>query len=242
MRDLVNLQRTTGSSQSSQTPKEHSMKITRITAVLAVLSLTTTAAFAQSSGSFNFNSAQTACTDTSGTLGPGVTVPALKTTLKVSSGSGNVLVIRPSAVVGLLTDVTVNSKNSTSSSQAGVNFNVTVTPLSGQAAPTVTPSIPVTYEDRYIQISTNLFQAIAAACTTLDPTNGCYFTFNQTTLSAHSFDWVVSNLTSGNYGIEVDWSPYSTATAPSTAQTCVGPVVFTAEQAKIFNQSTGISF
>ena len=213
-----------------------------ITAALGVLALTSTMAFAQSSGSFNFNSSQTACTDTSGTLGTGVTVPALKTTMKVSSGNGNVLVIRPSAVVGLLTDVTVNSKNSTSSSQAGVNFNVTVTPLSGQAAPTVTPSIPVTYEDRYIQISTNLFQAIAAACTTLDPINGCYFTFNETTLSAHSFDWVVSNLTSGNYGIEVDWTPYSTAVAPNTAQTCVGPVVFTAEQAKIFNQSTGISF
>lgn len=218
------------------------MKIKTIRAALAGLALTATMAFAQSSGSFNYSSAQTACTDTGGTLGTGVTVPALKTTLKVSSGNGNVLVIRPSAVVGLLTDVTVNSKTASSSSQAGVNFNVTVTPLSGQAAPTVTPSSPVTYEDRYIQISTNLFQAIAAACSTLDPTNGCYFTFNQTTLSAHSFDWVVSNLSSGNYGIEVDWTPYSTAAAPNTAQTCVGPVVFTAEQAKIFNQSTGISF
>ena len=213
-----------------------------IGALFAILTLTATAALAQSSGSFNFSTAQTACTDTSGLLGTGVAVPSLKTTLKVSSGNGNVLVIRPSAVVGLLTDVTVNSKNSTSSSQAGVTFNVTVTPLSGQATPTVTPSIPVTYEDRYIQISTNLFQAIAAACTTLDPTNGCYFSFNETTLSAHSFDWVVSGLSSGNYGIEVDWSPYTSANAPNTAQTCVGPVVFTAEQAKVFDQSNGISF
>jgi len=210
--------------------------------MFSILILASTMAVAQSSGSFNFNSAQTACTDTSGMLGTGVSVPALKTTLKVSSGNGNVLVIRPSAVVGLLTDVTVNSKNATSSSQAGVNFNVTVTPLSGQATPTVTPNMPVTYEDRYIQISTNLFQAISAACTAVDPTNGCYFTFNETTLGAHSFDWVVSGLSSGNYGIEVDWTPYTTASAPSTAQTCVGPVVFTAEQAKIFNQSTGISF
>jgi hypothetical protein len=213
-----------------------------ITTVLVVLALATTVAFAQSSGSFNYNIAQTACTDTSGLLGTGVSVPALKTTMKVSSGNGNVLLVRPSAVVGLLTDVTVNSKNSTSAAQAGVNFTVNVTPLSGQAAPTVTPNFPVTYEDRYIQISTNLFQAIAAACTTLDPLNGCYFTFNQTTLSAHSFDWVIANLTSGDYGIEVDWSPYTSATAPSTAQTCVGPVVLTAEQAKIFNQNTGISF
>ena len=213
-----------------------------IGALFSILALTATAALAQSSGSFNFSTAQTACTDTSGLLGTGVTVPSLKTTLKVSSGNGNVLVIRPSAIVGLLTDVTVNSKNSTSSSQAGVTFNVTVTPLSGQATPTVTPSIPVTYEDRYIQITTNLFQAIAAACTTLDPTNGCYFSFNETTLSAHSFDWVVSGLSSGNYGIEVDWSPYTSANAPNTAQTCVGPLVFTAEQAKVFEQSSGISF
>jgi len=214
----------------------------KITILLACLALASTMAFAQSSGSFNYNIAQTACTDTSGLLGTGVTIPALKTTMKVSSGSGNVLVVRPSAVVGLLTDVTVNSKNSTGSSQAGVNFSVSVTPLSGQAAPTVTPNFPVTYEDRYIQISTNLFQAIALACTTFDAVNGCYFTFNQTTLSAHSFDWVVGNLASGNYGVEVDWTPYSTAVAPNTAQTCVGPVVLTAEQAKIFDQSTGISF
>jgi hypothetical protein len=214
----------------------------KLITMLALLALTSTIAFAQSSGSFNYNSALTACTDTSGLLGTGVTVPALKTTLKVSSGNGNVLVIRPSAVVGLLTDVTVNSKNSSSSAQAGVNFSVKVTPLSGQAAPTVTPNIPVTYEDRYLQISTNLFQAIAAACTTLDPTNGCFFTFNQTTLSAHSFDWVISDLSAGNYGIEVDWAPYTTANAPNVAQTCVGPVVLTAEQAKMFNQNTGISF
>lgn len=218
------------------------MNINKVTFVLCVLAIGATCAFAQSSGSFNFSSAQTACTDTSGMLGTGITVPALKTTMKVSSGSGNVLVIRPSAVVGLLTDVTVNSKTASSSSQAGVNFSVRVTPLSGQAAPIVTPSIPVTYEDRYIQISTNLFQAIASACTTVDPVNGCYFNFNQTTLGAHSFDWVVSGLTSGSYGIEVDWTPYTTASAPSSAQTCVGPVMLTAEQAKIFNQSTGIAF
>ena len=84
----------------------------KITTLVAGLALATTMAFAQSSGSFNYNIAQTACTDTSGLLGTGVSVPALKTTMKVSSGNGNVLVIRPSAVVGLLTDVTVNSKNS----------------------------------------------------------------------------------------------------------------------------------
>jgi hypothetical protein len=33
----------------------------------------------------------------------------------------------------------------------------------------------------------------------------CFFNFNETTLAAHSFDWVVTDLASGNYGITVSW-------------------------------------
>src|SRR5262249_33017795 len=63
----------------------------------------------------------------------------IKTTIKTSSGNGNVFVVRPSAVVALLTDVTV-SKNSTvnvgtSSAFAGVDVGVLVKPLSGQQQP-----------------------------------------------------------------------------------------------------------
>lgn len=205
-------------------------------------------ALGQSSGSFNYNGDYQACTDIGGLLGGGTTRTALSTTLKVSSGNGNVLIVRPSAVVGLLTDVSLQSKNqqssgwTTSSSQAYVNFAVSVTPLSGQPVPTVTPSAPVTYSDRYIQISTNLF-SVLSACTT--PTNvgttNCQFDLNETTLSSHSFDWVVSNLQSGNYQLTVTWTPTTLATAPAQALACVGPVVITAEQAKIFNQSTSIS-
>lgn len=211
----------------------------RILSLLAITAFVSTLTLAQSSGSFNFQSDTTSCTDTSGLLGTGSTQTALKTTMKVSSGSGVALVIRPSAVVGLLTNVSLN-KTGLAASQAGVNFQVTVTPLSGQGDPTVTPTLPVTYDDRYVSISTNLFDAISTQCLALS--GGCYFNFNETTLSAHSFDWVVTNLSSGNYGITVTWTPYSTATAPNSAQTCVGPIVLTAEQTKIFNQNTGISF
>lgn len=207
--------------------------------VIAIAVLTSTLVFAQSSGSFNFKSDTTSCTDTGGLLGTGSTQTALKTTMKVSSGNGVALVIRPSAVVGLLTNLSL-TKTGLAASQAGVNFQVTVTPLSGQPAPTVTPNLPVTYDDRYVSISTNLFDAISTQCLALN--GGCYFNFNETTLSAHSFDWVVTNLSSGTYGITVTWTPYTTATAPNSAQTCVGPIVLTAEQTKIFNQNTGISF
>jgi hypothetical protein len=77
----------------------------------------------------------------------------------------------------------------------------------------------------------------------LSPDTTCFFNFNETTLSAHSFDWVVTGLSSGNYGITVSWRYNNNGTsAPNQALACVGPVVLTAEQAKLFNQSTGISF
>jgi hypothetical protein len=197
---------------------------------------------AQSSGSFNFASDLTACTDIGGLLGTGATTTSIQTTMKVSSGNGVALVVRPSAVTGLLTNLSLGGfaggGTKSGSAQASIAFGVTVTPLSGQAAPTVTPGTPVTYDDRFVQISTNLFNAIAG-CTLLNP---CFFDFNETTLSAHSFDFVVTGLSSGNYGITVTWTPTTTATAPNVAKACVGPVVLTATQTKIFNQSTGIAF
>ena len=75
------------------------MKMRTIATVFSILIIAATMALAQSSGSFNFNSAETACTDTSGLLGTGVSVPALKTTLKVSSGADNVLVINGSGFI-----------------------------------------------------------------------------------------------------------------------------------------------
>ena len=207
-----------------------------------VLALAPTPAFAQSSGSFNFNADTTACTDIAGLLGGGTTVTSINTTMKVSSGSGVALVVRPSAVTGLLTNVSLSGKLgdalSTGSAQASIRFMVTVTPLSGQPAPQVTPGGPVTYDDRFTQISTNLF-GLLSVCTDLSP---CTFDLNQVTLSAHSFDFVVTGLRSGNYGVTVSWTPSTNFTAPNRALACVGPVVVTTEQVKIFNQSTGISF
>lgn len=204
--------------------------------------LGTSPVFAQSSGSFNFSSDSTACTDIGGLLGDGSTHTSLKTTMKVSSGSGVALVIRPSAVTGLLTTTSVSGKlgggTVSGSAQAAVTFSVAVTPLSGQAPPTVTPSAPVTYDDRFLQISTNLFNLLSV-CTDLTP---CQLDVSETSLSAHSYDFVVTGLSSGNYGITVSWAPTTIATAPNTAMTCVGPVVITAQQVKIFQQNTGISF
>jgi hypothetical protein len=207
-----------------------------------VITLVGSQASAQSSGSANYASDTTACTDIGGLLGGGTGVTSLKTTLHMSSGQGNTIFVRPSAVTGLLTNLSISgfqgSGTKSASAQASIAFQVTVTPLSNQAPPTVTPGAPVTYDDRFIQITTNLFNAISG-CTTAAP---CFFNFNETTLSAHSFDFVVTGLSAGDYGLTVTWTPSTTATAPNQALACVGPVVLTATQTKVFTQSTGISF
>src|SRR5262249_31046272 len=157
-----------------------------ICVLAAVIAIFGSQVFAQSSGSANFASDTTACTDIGGLLGGGVApVTALKTTLHMSSGNGNALIIRPSAVTGLVTNLSISgfqgSGTKTASAQASITFQVTITPLGNQGAPTVTPSAPVTYDDRFLQISTNLFNQLSE-CTLLSP---CFFDLNETTLSAH---------------------------------------------------------
>src|SRR5215469_13018257 len=160
--------------------------------------------------------------------------------IKTSSGNGNVFVVRPSAVIGLLTDVTVSSKQSgssagtvSSSALAGVNFQVSVT---GPGSPQVIPSDWVTYDSRYIQISTNLFQALSTQCMAI--TGGCFLSFNESTVSAHSFDWIVENLQSGTYTVTTSWKDSLAGSGISQSLACVGPLNMTVQQNKIFHQNT----
>jgi hypothetical protein len=160
--------------------------------------------------------------------------------IKTSSGNGNVFVVRPSAVVGLLTDVTVSSKQSgsttgevSSSALAGVDFTVTVT---GPGNPQVIPSSPVTYDARYIQISTNLFQVLATQCLALS--GGCFLSLNESTVSAHSFDWIVRNLQAGTYVVTTSWKDTLAGTGISQSLACVGPLNMTVQQNKVFSFNT----
>ena len=160
--------------------------------------------------------------------------------IKTSSGNGNVFVVRPSAVIGLLTDVTVSSNQKgaatggvSSSALAGVDFTVTVT---GPGNPQVIPNTAVTYDSRYIQISTNLFQALASSCTTI--TGGCFLTFNESTVSGHSFDWIVKNLQAGTYVVTTSWKDTLAGTGISQSLACVGPLNMTVQQNKVFSFNT----
>ena len=191
-------------------------------------------AFAQSSGNFSYGTSpqnETACVmDNNGVISGGETCEESCTIdstgvstctqpsgtcmghavagIKTSAGAGNIFVVRPSAVIGLLTDVTVSSKQAgsstgtvSSSALAGVDFKVTVKGPSGDVK--VIPSDYITYDSRYIQISTNLFQALSSTCLLIN--GGCFITFNESTVSAHSFDYLaggpLSPLSSGQYTV-----------------------------------------
>lgn len=232
--------------------------------VFGALLLCTSMSVAQSSGNFTYGTGGgvTACTmdnngnitggqicqmscsiDASGnstcTNQTGTCIGNAVAGIKTNSGSGNVFVVRPSAVIGLLTDVTVSSKQGgsstgpvSSSALAGANFWVTITAPPG-AKPKLTPNYPITYDSRYIQISTNLFQALSTQCLAI--TGGCFITFNESTVSAHSFDWIVSNLSTGTYGITVNWADSLGGSGISQSLTCVGPVNMTVQQNKVFS-------
>jgi|SRR5262245_25148413 len=186
--------------------------------------------------------------------------------IKTSGGSGNLFLIRPSAVIGLLTDVTVAKNSSidigTSSALAGVDFNVDVKSMSGQPQANVIPAFPITYASRFVQISTNLFNVLGTLCTEVTPTGvtnpvggvttavGCYISFNESTVSAHSFDWIAGapakdgsgTLAAGNYGVTVNWSSSLGNLGISRSLTCVGPVNLTVQQNKVFSFNSPNTF
>ena len=164
--------------------------------------------------------------------------------IKTSSGAGNVFVVRPSAVIGLLTDVTVNSKQNSavSSALAGIDFTVDVSPAGSQTAPTVIPNYSLTYDARYVQISTNLFSVLSTQCAAV--AGGCFITFNESTVSAHSFDWIATNLSTGQYNVTTHWQPSAGfgVSGIGEALACVGPVNMTVQQNKIFHFNSVNSF
>ena len=67
-----------------------------------------------------------------------------------------------------------------------------------------------------------------------NPTGSCFFNFDESTVSAHSFDWIATGLTSGQYVVTVNWSSSLGNTGISRALTCVGPVNLTVNQNKVF--------
>jgi hypothetical protein len=208
----------------------------------------TAPASAQSSGNFAASVATAQCTvsDTDGALGGGISGTLLETTLKTPNSGGTALVIRPSLVTGLYTKSKTTATNPVATAVAGVKVRVL---LDGKA---VAPGTPVGstleedgwiyYDKRFQQLSTNIFDQVTE-CGTLEAPEVCYIELIQSTLSAHSFDFVVGNsdggIGGGDHSLKVEWKLEPSAET-ATEKACVGPGVLTVQQVKTFSTGGGI--
>jgi hypothetical protein len=213
--------------------------------VLAVLASTMFAtlmvgsfAFAQSSGNFSASvgTAECAITDSTGVLTGGInSIPDI--TVKVSNGSGVALVITPSLVTGLFTNNKITSTSSTSTQNVGLEARVTVDGSTANVVPEE-GSDGVIYDQRWIQISSSVISSLAG-CTALATTTTPCFQLVESTLSAHSFNFYVWNLTPGTHTIHTDWSIEGGTNGEAA---CVGPGTVTVTQVKNFSFDSPLSF
>ena len=223
----------------------------KLAVTLVSLSALGLSAFAQSSGNFAATATTAECAmNSKGVLTPSSPKTALKTTIQTPNASSVALMIRPSLVTGLYTKTSVTKLNPDSTASAGIQVRVL---MDGKV---VAPGLNygkaagpedgwIYYDKRYQQLSTNIFTAIendTTFCT--DPVTGvvepCYLSLVQSTLSAHSFDFIAGNVGQGTHQVEVQWRFDPVLNGTDNEAACVGQGVVTVEQVKTFATGGGI--
>ncbi len=241
---------------------------------MAIATLVAPIAYAQSSGNFSASGTGASCAiGAGGTLSGGTSLGSFTADISTGSGNGTTLDIRPSLVTGLFTDTKINTTISTSSADIGIQVCVKVDGSSDG----VLPSSCVTYDQRFQQISSQLFSQLtecqlvttATACTaTTDcaalgsnyicnnptgvtgaglcvvPNPLCNFDLILSTLSAHSFDFVVSVDNKKPHVVDASWKVIGAGASNGNASvaSCVGPGILTVTQTKVFNNSGALTF
>ncbi len=122
--------------------------------------------YAQSSGNFSASYTTATCAiGDNGALSGGTGIPLWSSDISTSNGNGVTLKITPNAVTGLFTRTKINTSVPSASADVGIQFCVEVDG-SGDG---VLPKSCVVYDQRFQQISSDLFSQIAAcnvlACT-----------------------------------------------------------------------------
>src|SRR5258706_9391303 len=132
--------------------------------------LTASSAFAQSSGNFSATATAATCAiGAGGTFSGGMTgTKIFSSNISTSNGNGVTLNIRPSLVTGLFTQTKIDTSVSSASADVGIEVCVTV---DGSGAG-VLPKSCVVYDQRFQQISSQLFSQLTA-CTPVTTTTAC---------------------------------------------------------------------
>ena len=212
-----------------------------------------TNALAQSSGNFAASIQKTQCTintvgglPNSGGLNNNGGGTLLETYIQTPNSKFTTLLIAPSLVTGLFTNTAVTTSMPTSANSAAVVVKVT---LDGKPVlPATSDSPGVIYDQRFQQLSTNIFDKIDN-CQGADPE--CNIDLVLSTLSAHSFNFIAPNVGGGVHSLKVEWefvctdsngnpAPCTQTYTVNTAGACAGPGTVTVQQVKAFTQSGGI--
>ena len=246
------------------------MKTRLLACAFAIATSIAPAVFAQSNGNFSASGSSAACAiGAGGVLSGGIVASSFAANISTSNGNGVTLDIRPALVTGLFTDTKIDTSISTASADVGIQVCVKV---DGSSAG-ILPAPCVIYDQRFQQISSQLFSQLSecnlvvsgTACTTSadcptgdscnNPTGGtltgvctapnplCNFDLILSTLSAHSFDFVVPVGIGKPHTVTASWSTVgSGVTGNSHVESCVGPGIVTVTQVKVFNNSGSLSF
>jgi hypothetical protein len=234
----------------------------KFTTVFGLAVLASGLALAQSSGNFSATGSSAACVinGSTGALSGGVPGASFTADISTGSGNGTTLLIRPSLVTGLFTDTKISTSVPTATADVGIQVCVSV----DGSGTGVFPAPCVTYDQRFQQISSQLFSQLTACTTTTacNLTTGltcaanftcsvasgpgvclnnlCNFELILSTLSAHSFDFVASVSNGKPHVVSTSWSTIGTPN--SNAISCVGPGILTVTQVKVFNNSGALTF
>jgi hypothetical protein len=246
---------------------------------LAVLALTIASgsAHAQSSGNFSATATNASCaigvggTFSGGTGGIGLS--SFTANISTSSGNGTTLDIRPNLVTGLFTQTKIDTSVPSASADIGIEVCVKV----DGSGTGILPKSCVVYDQRFQQVSSQLFSQINACFGTVTPTActvdtdcsilGSGFTCNNptgasgagvcvsgpnplcnfdlilSTLSAHSFDFVVPVDNKKPHVVQASWKVIGAGASGPNASvlSCVGPGILTVTQTKVFSNSGSLT-
>jgi hypothetical protein len=150
-------------------------------------------------------------------------------------------------VTGLFNNTeTVGSTTTSNSAAVRVFVELDGKPVLPDSGPF--PGSGIIYDQRFQQLSPNTFGALATCALT----NNCSPDLVESTLAAHSFDFVAPNVGGGTHQLAVSWffectsngadTPCSNAFTVNTAGACAGPGTVTVTQTKAFTQSGGVTF
>src|SRR6266436_5596582 len=130
----------------------------KLTAVFAVATIGSGLALAQSSGNFSATGTGASCViGALGALSGGTALTSFTANISTGSGSGTTLDIRPALVTGLFTDTKISTTIPTSSADIGIQVCVSVDGSPLDLTSPVKPAPCVTYDQRFQQISSQLF-------------------------------------------------------------------------------------